>query len=154
MRPAVPQMGFSPPRRAHFQKHASSSFVQCSSPTSCLALARHAKSAKMGLSPRQLAPFKKYICSLVCEKLNPKSRISPVQQSLGGLGPVRRGLPAPQAPQGHGHHEASFPTCLLVARGHSLGGSRGQEGTPSCRCASLALICVIGVVWAGPGPPV
>ncbi len=29
---------------------------------------------------------------------------------------------------------------------------RGRQGR-GCRCALLAIICVIGVVWAGPGPP-
>ncbi len=29
-----------------------------------------------------------------------------------------------------------------------------SSASSGCRCALLALMCVIGVVWAGPGPPV
>ncbi len=42
---------------------------------------------------------------------------------------------------------ARFDTLLL----HPMMGARP---TDIYRCALLVLMCVIGVVWAGPGPPV
>ena len=61
-------------------------------------------------------------------------------------GPGSQVLPGPRQTHSPGYDPG--PGLTRVVR------RPGTRPDPGRRCALLALICVIGVVWAGPGPPV
>ncbi len=75
---------------------------------------------------------------------------------LGGLGRGGKGICDMSAGWPCGAHGACASRSPTDASPFSSPSSPSPAPVPPepCRCALLALVCVIGVVWAGPGPPV